>query len=136
MQTLILALGASASRGLLEALAAEQDRGRRLRLIELAASLGAAIVPETRRLLADPRWYVVRNMVLLLRRVQDRSAMTEILRCAGKQFDPRVTEAFERVLPRIEASAEALEQTHRAEVAAAGLGQLPDRAGLRPQTVA
>src|SRR6266849_4640183 len=75
VQTLVLALGASAARGLLEALAAEQDRGRRLRLIELAASLGAAIVPETRRLLADPRWYVVRNMVLLLRRVQDRSAM-------------------------------------------------------------
>lgn len=82
VQTLVLALGASAARGLLEALAAEEDRGRRLRLIELAASLGAAIVPETRRLLADPRWYVVRNMVLLLRRVQDRSAMNEILRCA------------------------------------------------------
>ncbi|HKC05930.1 MAG TPA: HEAT repeat domain-containing protein, partial [Methylomirabilota bacterium] len=82
VQTLILALGASAARGLLEALAAEQDRGRRLRLIELAASLGPAIVPETRRLLADPRWYVVRNMVLLLRRVQERSAMSEILRCA------------------------------------------------------
>lgn len=85
VQTLVLALGASAARGLLEALAAEQDRGRRLRLIELAASLGAAIVPETRRLLADPRWYVVRNMVLLLRRVQDRSAMSEILRCADHQ---------------------------------------------------
>jgi hypothetical protein len=82
VQTLVLALGASAARGLLEALAAEPDRGRRLRLIELAASLGTAIVPETRRLLADPRWYVVRNMVLLLRRVQDRSAMSEILRCA------------------------------------------------------
>jgi hypothetical protein len=82
VQTLVLALGASAARGLLEALAEEPDRGRRLRLIELAASLGAAIVPETRRLLADPRWYVVRNMVLLLRRVQDRSAMSEILRCA------------------------------------------------------
>jgi hypothetical protein len=82
VQTLVLALGASASRGLLEALAAEPDRVRRLRLIELAASLGPAIVPETRRLLADPRWYVVRNMVLLLRRVQDRSAMDEIRRCA------------------------------------------------------
>jgi len=82
VQTLVLALGASASRGLLEALAAEPERVRRLRLIELAASLGPAIVPETRRLLADPRWYVVRNMVLLLRRVQDRSAMDEIRRCA------------------------------------------------------
>ena len=82
VQTLVLALGASASRGLLEALAAEPERARRLRLIELAASLGPAIVPETRRLLGDPRWYVVRNMVLLLRRVQDRSAMDEIRRCA------------------------------------------------------
>jgi len=82
VQTLVLALGASASRGLLEALAAEPERARRLRLIELAASLGPAIVPETRRLLADPRWYVVRNMVLLLRRVQDHSAMGEIRRCA------------------------------------------------------
>ncbi len=82
VQTLVLALGSSAARGLLEALAAEPDRARRLRLIELAASLGPAIIPETRRLLADPRWYVVRNMVLLLRRVQDRSAMSEILRYA------------------------------------------------------
>lgn len=82
IHTLVRALGASAARGLLEALAAEPDRARRLRLIELAASLGPAIVPETRRLLADPRWYVVRNMVLLLRRVRDRTAMSEILRCA------------------------------------------------------
>jgi HEAT repeat protein len=82
VQSLVLALGASAAHGLLEALAAEPDRARRLRLIELAASLGPAIVPETRRLLADSRWYVVRNMVLLLRRVHDKSAMSEILRCA------------------------------------------------------
>jgi HEAT repeats len=106
VQTLVLNLGASAARGLLEALAAEPDRGRRLRLIELAASLGPAIVPETRRLLADPRWYVVRNMVLLLRRVQDRSAMSEILRCAD-HADLRVRLeairalfAFETKVPR------------------------------------
>ena len=82
VQSLVLALGASAAHGLLEALAAEPDRVRRLRLIELAASLGPAIVPETRRLLADSRWYVVRNMVLLLRRVHDKTAMSEILGCA------------------------------------------------------
>lgn len=82
VQALVLALGSSAARGLLEALAAEPDRTRRLRLLELGASLGLAIVPEAQRLLADPRWYVVRNMVLLLRRVQDRTAMSEILRCA------------------------------------------------------
>jgi hypothetical protein len=106
VQTLVLALGASAARGLLEALAAEPDRVRRLRLIDLAASLGPAIVPETRRLLADPRWYVVRNMVLLLRKVQDRTAMSEIRRCA-EHADLRVRLeairalfAFDSKLPR------------------------------------
>jgi response regulator RpfG family c-di-GMP phosphodiesterase len=63
------------------------------------------------------------------------TALAEILRCAGKQFDPRVAEAFERVLPRIEASAELLDAQHRREVEAVGLGQLPDRAGLKKQTV-
>lgn len=64
------------------------------------------------------------------------TALAEILRCSGKQFDPRVTSAFERVLPRIEASADTLAQVHRREVEAVGLGSLPDRASLRRQTVA
>jgi HD domain len=64
------------------------------------------------------------------------TALAEILRCSGKQFDPRVTAAFERVLPRIESSADALAQEHRREVESIGLGSLPDRAGLRQQTVA
>jgi len=64
------------------------------------------------------------------------TALAEIRRCAGRQFDPRVAEAFERVLPRIEASAEVLEQNHRREFEAAGLGHLPDRSALRQQTVA
>ncbi len=63
------------------------------------------------------------------------TALAEIRRCAGRQFDPRVAEAFERVLPRIEASAETLEQNHRREVEAAGLGHLPDRGTLRKQSV-
>ena len=104
VQTLILALGASASHGLLEALAAEQDRGRRLRLIELAASLGAAIVPETRRLLADPRWYVVRNMVLLLRRVRivghGRDPRSPITRTPGAARHPRAL-ALDHKVPAI-----------------------------------
>ena len=64
------------------------------------------------------------------------SAMVEIRRCAGRQFDALVVDAFERILPRIEESAEMLEQQHRQEVLEAGLGQLPDRSVLRRQTVA
>jgi hypothetical protein len=108
VQTLVLALGASAARGILGALAVEPDRVRRMRLIELAASLGPAIVPDTSRMLSDARWYVVRNMVLLLRRVQDRSSMTEIRRCVDHPdlrvrleairalfaFDPKVPQAL------------------------------------------
>jgi HD-GYP domain-containing protein (c-di-GMP phosphodiesterase class II) len=56
------------------------------------------------------------------------TALAEIQRCAGRQFDPSVAEAFERVLPRIEASAARLEAQHRRELACAGLGRLPDRA--------
>ncbi|HKW91687.1 MAG TPA: HEAT repeat domain-containing protein, partial [Methylomirabilota bacterium] len=108
VQTLVLALGASAAHGILGALAVEPDRVRRMRLIELAASLGPAIGPETSRMLSDARWYVVRNMVLLLRRVQDRSSMTEIRRCVDHPdlrvrleairalfaFDPKVPRAL------------------------------------------
>jgi HD-GYP domain-containing protein (c-di-GMP phosphodiesterase class II) len=64
------------------------------------------------------------------------SAMAEIRRCAGRQFDPVVVDAFERILPKIEESADSLEEQHRREVLDAGLGQLPDRSTLRKQTVA
>ncbi|HXA97224.1 MAG TPA: HEAT repeat domain-containing protein [Candidatus Dormibacteraeota bacterium] len=106
VQSIVLALGAWGARGVLGALAEEPDRVRRLRLLDLAASIGPAIVPETTRMLSDPRWYVVRNMVLLLRRVQDRTAMVQIRRCAD-HADLRVRLeairalfAFDTQLPR------------------------------------
>jgi len=106
VQSIVLALGAWGARGVLGALAEEPDRVRRLRLLDLASSIGPAIVPETTRMLSDPRWYVVRNMVLLLRRVQDRSAMAQIRRCADHS-DLRVRLeairalfAFDTQLPR------------------------------------
>lgn len=63
-------------------------------------------------------------------------AMAEIRRCAGRQFDPMVVDAFERILPRIEQNALLLEEQHRREVLEAGLGQLPDRGTLRRQVIA
>lgn len=63
-------------------------------------------------------------------------ALAEILRCSGKQFDPRVAVAFERVLPRIQASAEQLAQPHGLHLAPVLDGQLPDRGELRRQGTA
>ncbi len=89
IQTLVAELGPAAARGLLAALTVESDRTRRFQLFDLAASLGLAIVPEATRLLSDSRWFVVRNMIVLLRKVGDRTSLTEIQRCA-EDPDPRV----------------------------------------------
>jgi len=89
IRSVVAELGPGAVRPVLEALAAEPDRGRRFQLFDFAESLGSAVVPEATRLLFDTRWFVVRNMILLLRKVGDRSALKEIQRCA-EALDPRV----------------------------------------------
>lgn len=63
---LIDALGAPFLRGLLLALGEESDRSRRRRIFDLLAALGPRILPHASALLADPRWYVVRNILSLL----------------------------------------------------------------------
>jgi hypothetical protein len=80
---LLDALGKAAARGFLLALAEEKDKSRRRRIIELLVSLGPVIAPHATELLADERWYVVRNMIVLLHRVGERTALAEIRRCAG-----------------------------------------------------
>jgi hypothetical protein len=89
VQALVTELGPAAARSLLAALTVESDRTRRFQLFDLAASLGLAVVPEATRLLADSRWFVVRNMIVLLRKVGDRTSLGEIQRCA-EDPDPRV----------------------------------------------
>jgi hypothetical protein len=54
---------------LLDALAQEERRERRLALIERAIALGPDIAREATERLRDPRWYVRRNMLHLLRQV-------------------------------------------------------------------
>jgi HEAT repeat protein len=76
-------LGIISSRALLIALADENNLGRRRRLFDFAVSLGPAIVPAATQFLADERWFVVRNMVILLRTVNDRTSLAEIRRIAN-----------------------------------------------------
>jgi HEAT repeat protein len=106
IQKLTEALGGAATRGLLLALTEEQNRSRRRRLFDFVVSLGPRIVPEVSVFLRDARWYVVRNMIILLRTVNDRSSIPAIRECAHHS-DLRVRLeaiktllAFDPTLPR------------------------------------
>ena len=79
---LMEALGPAVRRNLISALAEENNRSRRRHLFDFIASLGPAIVPDVVSFLADSRWYVVRNMIVLLRVVQDRSSLPELRKLA------------------------------------------------------
>ena len=62
------------------------------------------------------------------------TALAEIRRCSGTQFDPRVVDAFERVLPEIESLAENFASRYRREIESIGLGKLPDRGEIQRET--
>ena len=89
IQKLAERMGVAASHMLLVALAEETNLGRRRRLFDFAVSLGPAIVPAATRFLNDDRWFVVRNVIILLRSVNDRTSLPEIRRWAHHE-DMRV----------------------------------------------
>ncbi len=80
---LVDALGSAAGSSFLLALVEEPDKSRRRRLLDVLVSVGPSIVPHATRLLSDGRWYVVRNMIVLLGRLDDRTALEEVRRCAA-----------------------------------------------------
>ncbi len=89
LQRLIEILGSRMVRELLLTLAEETDLSRRRRTFDLLASLGPVVVPEAIALLAHPQWYVVRNMLGLLR--QSGQPLTVGMIDAGlRHEDPRV----------------------------------------------
>ena len=103
---LIERLGPNAARHLLGVLAEADDRALRHRLLDLLAALGPMVVRDATHLLGDPRWYVVRNVLLLLRRVGDPGSLPAVRRCA-EHADLRVRLeairnlfAFDQELPR------------------------------------
>jgi hypothetical protein len=86
---LLDALGHAGAQGFLLALAGEKDKSRRRRILDLLVSLGPVIAPPAIELLEDERWYVVRNMIVLLQKVGDSSALASI-RHAADHHDLRV----------------------------------------------
>ena len=82
LQRLTETLGSSARRNLLLALSEENNRSRRRRLFDFIMSLGPVIAPEAASFLSDDRWYVLRNMIVMLRAVNDRSSLPELRKLA------------------------------------------------------
>jgi HEAT repeat protein len=80
---LVRLLGPSAIRSLLQVLVEEKVRVRRRRVFDLLSALGPDVVPEATRWLMDPNWYVVRNIIALLRAVGDRSSLATVRRLTG-----------------------------------------------------
>ena len=83
VRQIALSLGASAIRSFLLALGEEKDHSQRRRILDYLISLGPSIAPEARALLTDRRWFVVRNMLYLLRSVGDRTSLPEVRRCVN-----------------------------------------------------
>jgi hypothetical protein len=69
LHRLIEVLGPAAVRQLLLILGEETNLSRRRRLFDLLVALGAKVVEPSVELLADPRWFMARNVLSLLRRV-------------------------------------------------------------------
>ncbi|MFH1177699.1 MAG: hypothetical protein V1750_09860 [Acidobacteriota bacterium] len=82
----LVALGERALPAIIEALAVEEGLGVRRRLIEVLVRQGERAVAHLLPLLEDPRWFVVRNAVFVLRRLGNRE-MLPILK--GKIADAR-----------------------------------------------
>jgi len=82
VSTLFEHLAPTAVRQLLGVLTETEDRKLRLLLIELLAKLGPVVARDAAALLSDSRWYVVRNMLLILRRVGDSKSVPAVRKCA------------------------------------------------------
>lgn len=73
---IVVALGAQAIPTVLETLATEESMFVRKRLLEVLARHGVAAIPHLRHILSDPRWFVVRNAVFLLRKLGDVESLS------------------------------------------------------------
>ena len=106
VRRLLARLGGGAAESSLDVLAESDDRATRRRLLDLLPALGGGVAAGAAARLTDSRWYVVRNMLVLLRRLGDPGALAAVRRCA-EHPDIRVRLeairnlfAFDQELPR------------------------------------
>jgi len=97
---LVVHFGTALSPHLIEALANEEERNRRGRLIKALKSIGRPAHPFLLEALQSPTWYVVRNTLNVLGDIGEREHVTAI----GQRLqhsDPRVRRAAARTLGKI-----------------------------------
>jgi len=89
IQFILLHMGEIAVVPLLEALGRETDSSLRKKIISVIVGLGEEAIPEIVRRFSDKNWYVVRNMVRILREIGMEKAV-RYLNIPLKHEDPRV----------------------------------------------
>jgi len=88
-QKILLASGRRAVLPLMGILDISEDRVMRMRLLDVLTQIGKEATDLIAKRLEDDRWYVRRNVCLLLARVGDQATMSVLLPCL-KDRDPRV----------------------------------------------
>ena len=88
-QKILLASGRRAVLPLMGILDISEDRVMRMRLLDVLTQIGKEATDLIAKRLEDDRWYVRRNVCLLLARVGDQATMSMLLPCL-KDRDPRV----------------------------------------------
>lgn len=89
LRTLVTALGSGAIEPFCRILGEVNAKETRKVLVEALAETGRGSPDLFLPFLADPRWYLVRNTIYILRRIGSPEAARAVRRCAGHQ-DPRV----------------------------------------------
>ncbi|MFQ5866635.1 MAG: HEAT repeat domain-containing protein [bacterium] len=97
---ILLQMGEIAVVPLLAALGRETDRSLRKKIISIVVGLGEEAIPEIVRRFSDKNWYVVRNMVRILREIGTEKAV-RYLNIPVKHEDPRVRKEVVHALSTI-----------------------------------
>jgi HEAT repeat protein len=100
VHNLIDLLGPTAIHQLLCVLGEEGELSRRRHIFDLLASLGSAVVPASIGLLEDQRWYMIRNILSLLRRVGEGLSL-EVLQKGLAHEDSRVRIEAVKCMPEL-----------------------------------
>lgn len=74
---------------LLDLLETEENLSVRKRLLEWIVQCGPAVIPLAVKRLRNPKWYVVRNMLVVLKDLHAKEALPEIARCL-QQNSPKL----------------------------------------------
>lgn len=97
---LVVEIGGALAPAIIEALADEEDRNRRGRLVKALKAIGKPAFPALMEALHSLTWYVVRNALMVLGDIGIPAHVTEI----GRKLhhgDPRVRRAAARALAKI-----------------------------------